>query len=122
MANLLEKAIRLTAKGFDIERKKLFPPGLWLALLSRDGRTQVFHEIAYFESGFIPRSNNFRTGFYIEIATAADLSETILKTSFFSLSGKCYAVGEGDVFEPSGDRFSWMIYGTFVRDTYLRTV
>lgn len=122
MANLLGKAIRLTAKGFDMERKKLFQPGLWLAMLARDGREQTFHELQFFSGGFIPRSNNFRTGFYVEIATVADLSTDILKMSHFSLSGKCYAVSDGDVFEPSGDRFSWMIYGTFVKDFYTRVI
>lgn len=120
MASLLAKAVRLTGKGFDIERRKLFPANLWLALLKNDGRNEAFHELRYFTDSFIPRSNNFRTGFYVEIATMTDLSIDILKTSHFSISGKVYAVGEGDVFPPSGDRFSWMIYGTFVKDFYTR--
>lgn len=122
MANFLEQAIKLTGGGFDLERKLLFPPGIWLAMLARDGREHTFHELQYFSEGFIPRSNNFRTGFYVEIATVTDLSTDILKMSHFSLSGKCYAVSDGDVFEPSGDRFSWMIYGTFVKDFYTRVI
>ncbi len=122
MANLLAKAIKLTAKGFDIERKKLMPPGSWLALLARDGRDNIFTELRYYQTGFIARSNNFRSGFYIEIATSEDLHLDILKTSYFALNGKCYAVGDGDTFPPSGDRFSWMIYGTFSKDTYIHQV
>lgn len=119
MASFLNKAVRLTAKGFDKERKKLLPPDSWVSLLARDGRTQVFAELRYYDSGFVPRSNNFRSGFYIEIATLDDLKLDILKTTHFALNGDCYAVSDGDVFPPSGDRFSWMIYGTFVKDTFL---
>ena len=112
----------MTATGFDIERKLLYPAGSWIALLARDGRTKVFLELKYYTKGFIPRSNNFRSGFYIEIATLDDLKADILKTTHFALNGSCYAVGDGDVFPPSGDRFSWMIYGTFVKDTYVHQV
>jgi hypothetical protein len=122
MASLLDKAIRLTAKGFDIERKKLMPPNSWVALLAADRRANSFHQLRYYKKGFITRSNNFRTGFYVEIATADNLQPDVLKCSFFSINGVCYAVGDGDVFPPSGDRFSWMFYGTFVKDVYTPTV
>ena len=122
MASFLDDAIILTADGFDTEREYLMPPNSWLALLARDGRTKVFEELRYYTKGFIARSNNFRSGFYVEIATLDDLKLDILKTSFFALNGQCYAVGDGDTFPPSGDRFSWMIYGTFVKDVYVHTV
>jgi len=118
MSSLLETAVKLTANGFDIERRLLFPPGGWLALLTRDGRENAFHRLRLYTAGYIPRSNNFRTGFYVEIATLDDLKLDILKLSHFALDGQCYAVSDGDVFPPSGDRFSWMIYGAFVKDTY----
>lgn len=103
-----------------MERKFLMPPNSWVALLARDGRDQVFSELAFYDKGFIQRSNNFRSGFYIEIATTDDLKLIILKTSHFAITGQCYEVGEGDLFPPSGDRFSWMIYGKFVKDQYVR--
>jgi hypothetical protein len=118
MADILGKAIKITAKGFDLERKKLFRGLTALALLTRDGRENVFSELRNYISGFIPRSNTFRTGFYVEIATLDDLKLDILKLTHFALDGQCYAVGDGDIFPPSGDRFTWMIYGTFVKDTY----
>jgi hypothetical protein len=117
MGDILGKAVRITAKGFDLERKKLFRVS-WVALLARDGRDKVFSQLRYYTSGFITRSNNFRTGFYVEIATLDDLKLDILKLSHFAIDGQCYAVSDGDVFPPSGDRFTWMIYGTFVKDTY----
>lgn len=122
MASFLQDAIRLTADGFDTEREFLMPPNSWIALLARDGRNNIFQELRYYTKGFIARSNNFRSGFYIEIATLDDLKADILKTSFFALNGQCYAVGDGDTFPPSVDRFSWMIYGTFVKDTYVHQV
>jgi len=118
MADLIGKAVRITAKGFDIERKKLFRGTTWLALLTRDGRDNVFHRLRLYTAGFIPRSNNFKTGFYIEIATLDDLKLDILKLTHFALEGQCYAVSDGDIYPPSGDRFTWMIYGSFVKDTY----
>lgn len=118
MSNLLETAVKLTANGFDIERKLLFPPNGWLALLKRSGRENTFSQLRLYTSGFIPRSNTFRTGFYIEIATLDDLKLDILKLTHFALNGQCYAVEDGDIFPPSGDRFTWMIYGTFVKDEY----
>lgn len=122
MASFLESAIKDTASGFDDERSFLMPPNSWIALLARDGRDAVFSELRYYTRGFIARSNNFRSGFYIEVATLDDLKLDILKTSFFALNGQCYAVGDGDTFPPSGDRFSWMIYGTFVKDVYVHEV
>lgn len=118
MSSLLQTAVKLTATGFDIERGLLFPPGMWLAFLTRDGRDNVFSQLRLYTAGFIPRSNTFRTGFYVEIATLDDLKLDVLKLTHFALTGQCYAVSDGDVFPPSGDRFSWMIYGGFVRDTY----
>lgn len=116
--SLLEDAVKLTATGFDIERSLVYPASSWIALLTRDGRDNVFHRLRLYTAGYIPRSNNFRTGFYIEIATLDDLKLDILKLSHFALDGQCYAVGDGDIFPPSGDRFSWMIYGSFVKDAY----
>lgn len=125
MANILAKAVKQTARGFDQERKKVFPPNSWVALLAADRTPGAggFKQLRLYRKGFIPRSNNFRTGFYIEIATADDLTLDILKTAYFALgknspTGMVYSVSNGDVFEPSGDRFSWMIYGTFTKNTY----
>jgi hypothetical protein len=126
MASFLEDAVRLTGEGFDTERGLLMPRDSWVALLGRGRRDvegEVFRQLRLYRKGFITRSNNFRTGFYVEIATLEDLALDILKTTHFALGsgnqpGKCYAVSEGDTFPPSGDRFSWMIYGSFVKDVY----
>ncbi len=122
MANFLERAVKMTARGFDIERKFLMPPDSWLALLGRDNRNNAFLQLRFYQKGFITRSNNFRSGFYAEIATPDNLQPDVLKCTHFAVgtaaSGVCYAVGDGDVFPPSGDRFSWMFYGKFVKDVF----
>lgn len=122
MASVVAKAVRATAKGLDKERRKLFDTVTWLALLTLDGRTEVFRELRFYDKGFVPRSNNFRTGFYVEIATLDDLRLDVLKLTHFALDGQCYLVADGDTFPPSGDRFTWMIYGTFVKDVYARSI
>ena len=120
MATELEGFIKDIGSGFDEERKLTHPPNLWVALLSRNLRDAAFHELRFYDKAFITRSNNFRTGFYLEIATTDDLKLDVLKCTHFAVGGQCYAVSEGDTFPPSGDRFSWMIYGTFVKDQYVR--
>lgn len=122
MASFLDTAIKETGKGFDIERKLVMPLNSWVALLGRDSREKTFYQLRYYAKGFIPRTNNFRTGFYVEIATLDNLRSDILKCTHFVINGTCYALSDGDVFQPSGDRFSWMIYGTFVKDTYAPAV
>ena len=123
MASFLEKAVRLTGRGFDIERRKLMPPNSWIVFLSRDGRNNnVFFQERRFDKSFVTRSNTFRSGFYVEIAVIENLQPVILKSSHFSVNGQCYAIADGDTFPPSGDRFSWMIYGTFTRDVYTPTI
>ena len=57
MASFLEKAVRLTAKGFDIERRKLMPPGTWLAL--RKGGDGV-RQMRYYDRGIIARTEQYR--------------------------------------------------------------
>lgn len=117
MATEREQFIKEIASGFDEERKILMPKNSWLALLGT-GRETTFRQLRYYVKGFVTRSNNFRTGFYVEIATLDDLFADIQECSHFAVNGLVYEVGEGDPFPPSGDRLSWMIYGAFVRDTY----
>lgn len=117
MASEREQFIKEIAGGFDEERKILMPPNSWIALLA-PGQDSPFDQLRYYTKGFITRSNNFRTGFYVEIATIENLLSDIQNCSHFAVNGICYATGEGDTFPPSGDRLTWMIYGTHVRDVY----
>src|SRR5687768_11611050 len=116
---LLGQAIKLTAEGFDIERRELLPAGAWIALLARDHRTKAFEQLRLYsgaKAGFMVRFDGYRRQNYVEIATADDLTDVILKTSNYAFNTKVFAVEDGDTFPPFGDRFTWMIYGSFVKD------
>jgi hypothetical protein len=118
MGNLIRKAVEITAKGFDIERRILFPANSSLILLKRDGRTQVFNALRQVDKGYIVRYDGFRNLNKVEIATNDDIKEIIYQTSHFAFNRQVYAVRDGDVSPPFGDRFTWLIFGQATKDVH----
>ena len=118
MADLRTKLTPVVAKGFDIERKLLFP-GSYIVLLRRDGRSEKFGELRRYLKGFKPVYDSFRNQLRLEIATLDDLQADSLELSHFWFMGRVYSVSQADITPPFGDRFTWLILGTAsAKDTY----
>jgi hypothetical protein len=109
MGSLRDKGIKLTAKAFNLERKKLFKADSSLILLKPDGGEVEYVTLRTFEKDFIVRHNSFRNEIVVEIAIAEDIGALLKKTSNIVFDGWIYDVTEADMTPPFGDRFSWMI-------------
>lgn len=115
-----ETAIRITARGFDMERRLLNPGLNYVILLARDSsEVKGFRELRRYDAGFIARSDTFRLKKIFEIATEDDLSEDTLLMTHVAYKGRLYKIGEGDIVEPDDERFTWMIYGEIRNQAYV---
>ncbi len=115
-----ENAIRITAKGFNMERRILSPGLSYVILLAQDSKvSKGFRELRRYDAGFIARSNTFRNQKEFEIATLDDLSADTVFLTHLAYKGRLYKVGEGDIVEPDDERFTWLFYGSIRNQTYI---
>jgi len=133
MPNLLDKAIRATAKGHKIKKRLLMPKGRTAYILKRSGRTSRWVILAIFEN-FGVDIDRFRNADYFEFAPAI--------TATFSDSGTAmtmnqvaqiathiatvdadgfsvvHGIQNGDEDKPQQMQFSWRFYTRQMGDTF----
>lgn len=114
--SILTTGIKVTGKGFDIERRLLSPSANYLILLRQNKSGSGLTQLKRFDNGFIKRNNSFRNQSEFEIATLDNISSEVLLTSFIGYDGYLYSVSEGDIVPPDSTRFTWLIYGR-IRNT-----
>lgn len=133
MANILDKAIRLKRKEFEIKTRLLYPKGIKTYILKRDGRTQKFLQLASFLA-FGVFFDNYRHSETIEFAvlstdrfkmdttsrTMREIASIATHIAQVMPSGESvvYAIRTGDEFQPFYLDYSFKFFVVQVGDSY----
>jgi hypothetical protein len=120
MSALHSTAVKLTAQGFDIERKLLFPSDATCKMLKPDGDTINYSVVELIPKGWICRFSEYRQRFVLEIATLLPDFRTnvVEKTTHVALGKDVFQIEDGDTIPPIGDQFSWKFFCKQTGETF----